>query len=105
MVFFSLMIRRPPRATRTDTLFPYSTLFRSGACQFAIRLSPATILYSRLYLDVQLYIKSSRSLQAFAKRGCVGKCAGFSSLVLHRRRNSHQLAVLRESSSRACGVP
>src|SRR3546814_12740354 len=27
-VFF-LMIRRPPRATRTDTLFPYTTLFRS----------------------------------------------------------------------------
>src|SRR3546814_6898994 len=25
------MIRRPPRSTRTDTLFPYSTLFRSGA--------------------------------------------------------------------------
>src|SRR3546814_18233985 len=24
------MIRRPPRSTRTDTLFPYSTLFRSG---------------------------------------------------------------------------
>src|SRR3546814_8360255 len=24
------MIRRPPRATRTDTLFPYPTLFRSG---------------------------------------------------------------------------
>src|SRR3546814_9152043 len=27
--FFFLMIRRPPRATRTDTLFPYTTLFRS----------------------------------------------------------------------------
>src|SRR3546814_16207654 len=26
---FYLMIRRPPRATRTDTLFPYTTLFRS----------------------------------------------------------------------------
>src|SRR3546814_5872732 len=27
------MIRRPPRSTRTDTLFPYTTLFRSGmAC-------------------------------------------------------------------------
>src|SRR3546814_8506131 len=25
------MIRRPPRSTRTDTLFPYTTLFRSGA--------------------------------------------------------------------------
>src|SRR3546814_2737555 len=37
---FFLMIRRPPRATRTDTLFPYTTLFRSrrpaqarGLCQ------------------------------------------------------------------------
>src|SRR3546814_4158500 len=29
-VFF-LMIRRPPRSTRTDTLFPYTTLFRSPA--------------------------------------------------------------------------
>src|SRR3546814_7916990 len=28
MIFF-LMIRRPPRSTRTDTLFPYTTLFRS----------------------------------------------------------------------------
>src|SRR3546814_13225240 len=28
-VFFFLMIRRPPRSTRTDTLFPYTTLFRS----------------------------------------------------------------------------
>src|SRR3546814_8144453 len=30
-VVFFLMIRRPPRSTRTDTLFPYTTLFRSGA--------------------------------------------------------------------------
>src|SRR3546814_15100319 len=30
MRFFFLMIRRPPRSTRTDTLFPYTTLFRSG---------------------------------------------------------------------------
>src|SRR3546814_3106789 len=28
---FILMILRPPRSTRTDTLFPYTTLFRSGA--------------------------------------------------------------------------
>src|SRR3546814_4008974 len=28
---FFLMIRRPPRSTRTDTLFPYTTLFRSIA--------------------------------------------------------------------------
>src|SRR3546814_19619722 len=33
------MIRRPPRSTRTDTLFPYTTLFRS-----ADRAGPAVIL-------------------------------------------------------------
>src|SRR3546814_3876670 len=31
LYFFFLMIRRPPRSTRTDTLFPYTTLFRSSA--------------------------------------------------------------------------
>src|SRR3546814_4222232 len=34
--FFFLRIRRPPRSTRTDTLFPYTTLFRSpgaGLCE------------------------------------------------------------------------
>src|SRR3546814_6425349 len=40
------MIRRPPRSTRTDTLFPYTTLFRSrspviGQDQFAGRLVAA----------------------------------------------------------------
>src|SRR3546814_11425171 len=37
LLFFFLMIRRPPRSTRTDTLFPYTTLFRS-------EVSPATVL-------------------------------------------------------------
>src|SRR3546814_9983354 len=31
MVFCCLMIRRPPRSTRTDTLYPYTTLFRSDS--------------------------------------------------------------------------
>src|SRR3546814_8408740 len=43
--FFFLMIRRPPRSTRTDTLFPYTTLFRSRGSGFdqhivADRLQP-----------------------------------------------------------------
>src|SRR3546814_16680666 len=38
---FFLMIRRPPRSTRTDTLFPYTTLFRSpGAGQAGIWAGP-----------------------------------------------------------------
>src|SRR3546814_1414786 len=47
---FSLMIRRPPRSTRTDTLFPYTTLFRSrpdhkgrGCCM--AQLKPSYPLY------------------------------------------------------------
>src|SRR3546814_6285094 len=42
-IFFFLMIRRPTRSTRTDTLFPYTTLFRSYvASEFdALELKPA----------------------------------------------------------------
>src|SRR3546814_8689241 len=35
LFLFFLMNRRPPRSTRTDTLFPYTTLFRSSRCAIA----------------------------------------------------------------------
>src|SRR3546814_13762359 len=35
------MIRRPPRSTRTDTLFPYTTLFRSPVAGCSLRRSVA----------------------------------------------------------------
>src|SRR3546814_8969954 len=43
------MIRRPPRSTRTDTLFPYTTLFRSGytAAFRAADLGLDTVLVER----------------------------------------------------------
>src|SRR3546814_9245788 len=44
-MFFFLMIRRPPRSTRTDTLFPYTTLFRSDRC--ATATEPKSISPSR----------------------------------------------------------
>src|SRR3546814_11978326 len=40
VLFFVLMIRRPPRSTRTDTLFPYTTLFRSAAARFYAETFP-----------------------------------------------------------------
>src|SRR3546814_19353972 len=42
LFFFFLMIRRPPRSTRTDTLFPYTTLFRSPPflAQVCLELDP-----------------------------------------------------------------
>src|SRR3546814_10946904 len=53
--FFCLMIRRPPRSTRTDTLFPYTTLFRSPGV--AVAFNNSTLIHNRLfeqeYLDVE----------------------------------------------------
>src|SRR3546814_3315641 len=37
------MIRRPPRSTRTDTLFPYTTLFRSDARRIINQIAPGVI--------------------------------------------------------------
>src|SRR3546814_14818363 len=42
MWFFFLMRRRPPRSTRTDTLFPYTTLFRSEVALVAGRVVVVT---------------------------------------------------------------
>src|SRR3546814_3909963 len=51
-MFFVLMMRRPPRSTRTDTLFPYTTLFRSvpydgGSSYYRseVYTSPAPVYY------------------------------------------------------------
>src|SRR3546814_3879316 len=48
LIVFFLMIRRPPRSTRTDTLFPYTTLFRSlcgltGSFDRLMRRVPASL--------------------------------------------------------------
>src|SRR3546814_1823963 len=43
------MIRRPPRSTRTDTLFPYTTLFRSDKAEAKLDWSqPATVLANKV---------------------------------------------------------
>src|SRR3546814_16899893 len=42
-LFFFLMRRRPPRSTRTDTLFPYTTLFRSGNSMKPFRSAVAAL--------------------------------------------------------------
>src|SRR3546814_13296304 len=44
---FFLMIRRPPRSTRTDTLFPYTTLFRSRQSRSPSRADHCTRLSAR----------------------------------------------------------
>src|SRR3546814_13658560 len=43
-LLFFLMVRRPPRSTRTDTLFPYTTLFRSGKRGWPVRASVSSFI-------------------------------------------------------------
>src|SRR3546814_4821028 len=49
------MIRRPPRSTRTDTLFPYTTLFRAGRRLVALSVSSG-ILSFRADVNALAYI-------------------------------------------------
>src|SRR3546814_8828787 len=44
------MIRRPPRSTRTDTLFPYTTLFRSSASAMPRRKASSSGCVPKSYL-------------------------------------------------------
>src|SRR3546814_17579911 len=47
------MIRRPPRSTPTDTLFPYTTLFRSGRAAGGLRSQVAASLFrGELLMDL-----------------------------------------------------
>src|SRR3546814_14055491 len=64
---FLLMMRRPPRSTRTDTLFPYTTLFRSlqeqiDAAGLGARISmPGRVgNVADWYMQSDLYVLSSR---------------------------------------------
>src|SRR3546814_7185816 len=50
------MIRIPPRSTRTDTLFPYTTLFRSPVVALLLGLSSISVPWDTLITSVALYI-------------------------------------------------
>src|SRR3546814_6885117 len=64
------MIRRPPRSTRTDTLFPYTTLFRSEAALSMRRLTAkvgcSAMAPYRYFADKEALIASIRA-QAFRR--------------------------------------
>src|SRR3546814_10039114 len=64
-----LMIRQPPRTTRTDTLFPYTTLFRSQLSSIAHRLGKIhfdDLNYERGYKAVAVYGQSKLAMLMFA---------------------------------------
>src|SRR3546814_13781403 len=102
-MFFFLMIRRPPRSTRTDTLFPYTTLFRSPSVSVPISVaSPSPTSTSCILADR----RCPRSVEALVspadrkiidrqfvvlrrdKRGAVKLCQGCVSGEIRNRRRA-----------------
>src|SRR3546814_16984493 len=55
------MIRRPPRSTRTDTLFPYTTLFRSDLEDFAARFPEIAVRPDRFVVDGRTFTSGGAS--------------------------------------------
>src|SRR3546814_9109416 len=85
------MIRRPPRTTRTDTLFPYTTLFRS---RFGFVIDVADIVADTLFLFLQPLDALDEKAQLFVGSG------GFAHIMLRwmgvmgRRRSEEHTSEL-----------
>src|SRR3546814_12326262 len=98
------MIRRPPRSTRTDTLFPYTTLFRSKMIRHyeALELIPKA---SRTVGDYRVYSSADIHTLRFIRRA---RSLGFSmdeigtllGLWRNQRRASEQVKRLDRKSTR-----
>src|SRR3546814_8693617 len=79
------MIRRPPRSTRTDTLFPYTTLFRSAVARIKAALPPDCTLigFAGAPWTVATYMLEGRGStdHAAAKTWAFGNPEGLSRLI------------------------
>src|SRR3546814_6822652 len=72
-VVFFLMIRRPPRSTRTDTLFPYTTLCRSRKPQSPAQFRHLVPRFGRRRFQREVRERRSRRGESFL---CPGRCPG-----------------------------
>src|SRR3546814_8896547 len=104
------MIRRPPRSTRTDTLFPYTTLFRSlrlgavdavlaGRRRVAVKLLDAAAVEASKRLQVEVAQAAARQ-GIDGLHGCVpGLQAIGGEQVVHDRNRAANLRILHEFRS------
>src|SRR3546814_15595305 len=67
-IFFFLRIRRPPRSTRTDTLFPYTTLFRSRSIAKFMAFSSVLIRHQMAFGVAQPIMQPRRRHRALPHR-------------------------------------
>src|SRR3546814_19376047 len=96
LVFLFLMIRRPPRSTRTDTLFPYTTLFRSlrtsrwrGSHHHELCRRRAALVLSRTTHDIRGDDYGQEISSATLAELAVRRCAGSTDRKSTRLNSSH----------------
>src|SRR3546814_6194278 len=86
MFFFFLMIRRPPRSTRTDTLFPYTTLFRSYPGTMALKVDATDVARGIFHVHQTIPVEKAGTLTLLypewlpgkhAPRGAISGLTGF----------------------------
>src|SRR3546814_1628659 len=98
------MIRRPPISTRTDTLFPYTTLFRSGRPQQDASLRPDVVRHrTRRHHLAELYRPQAPG--PYRKDdGGGSRLEGKARLTRFPRRPPQKFFALRSLSHRAAGA-
>src|SRR3546814_4790555 len=84
------MIRRPPRSTRTDTLFPYTTLFRSPAAPAIVADQPVAQRLLRIFLELRI------------KRGAHPQAAGIDAVRRSEEHTSELQSLMRISYAVFC---
>src|SRR3546814_8292767 len=81
------MIRRPPRSTRTDTLFPYTTLFRSQIFNVVLQWVIYGTLKSRETIPRIRWRRNGRQQDTTARSACALEHEGFLARSLNPRRD------------------
>src|SRR3546814_6146632 len=104
MVVFFLLIRRPPRSTRTDTLFPYPTLFRSLSGIPRSGRPSAPRLYAREWHPVLSGVRPRDQLGVMDERRDQGRHRGRSeehtSELQSLMRNSYAVFCLKKKKKK-----
>src|SRR3546814_3478124 len=95
------MIRRPPRSTRTDTLFPYTTLFRSLAIaelDFAAQAVAESVAEGTDRRPVVVQVDASKIAVGIARHGDAAGTADVGTLRLRERRGGSRAERDRKST-------
>src|SRR3546814_6215138 len=95
-VFFFLMIRRPPRSTRTDTLFPYTTLFRSGASSGFVPTPDAKLVYGYFGSNTLGYTDAALQAQKYTYKNLLPRSEEHTSELQSLMRISYAVFCLKK---------